>query len=355
MTFTLATAAWPFAIQVTDRLLTLPSTGEPFDRDANKNIIFHARDGVAAIAYSGIAWIGGLPTDQWIVETITLEDWGRGEQRGSLSGGRPKRWPKLGHAMRLIAEAFDEQCRRFPKTVGAGPFEVLAVGYQDTHSRASWFRPITLSYQKEPAARSGVLSSGERWFRNPAGLIAGCPAANLKLVDLAALGAETRVTEKTEEVTAAFVKAVQLAAIQSDTIGGDCISIEIDYPARRKPEVRVRFTARPDRPEADTHRTPAKATALSFSPWIIGPEQSSAPMVFSLEGWMCHPLGRYEVKMHSTDVTEPVVRDGVGFETVWYVGHHLQRPWPPSSGKEPPRLDMMDIILRELKKAGLRK
>src|SRR5438876_988555 len=107
MTLTLATAAWPFAIQVTDRLLTLTPTGEPFDRDANKNIIFHGRDGVAAIAYSGIACVDGLPTDQWIVETITLEQWGWGEHRGSISCGRPRRWPKLGHAMRLIAEAFD--------------------------------------------------------------------------------------------------------------------------------------------------------------------------------------------------------------------------------------------------------
>jgi len=102
VTFTLATAAWPFAIQVTDRLLTLPKTGTPFDRDANKNIIFHGRDCVAAIAYSGIAWIDAMPTDQWIVETITLVEWGRGAHRGSLSDGRPKRWPKLGHAMRLI-------------------------------------------------------------------------------------------------------------------------------------------------------------------------------------------------------------------------------------------------------------
>jgi hypothetical protein len=350
VTFTLATAAWPFAIQVTDRLLTQPKTGAPFDRDANKNIIFHGRDGVAAIAYSGIAWIDDMPTDQWIVETITLEEWGRGEQRGSMSGGRPKRWPKLGHAMRLIAEAFDEQCRRFPNTVGAGAFEVLAVGYQATHSRSTWFRPISLSYQREAAARSGVLSSGERWFRHPSGLIGSCPAAHLRLVDLAALGAETRITEKTEEVTTAFVKAVQLAGTQSNTIGGDCISIEIDCPAKRKPEVRLRFTPRPDRPEADPRRTPVKSTALSFSPWIIGPEMSSSPKVFSVEGWLCHPLGRYEVKMRGTDVTVPVFKDGVGFETVLYVGDHKQRP--PQGPAEPPRPDMMDIILRELKKAG---
>ena len=346
MTLTLASAAWPFAIQVTDRLLTLQPTGEPFDRDANKNIIFHSRDGVAAIAYSGIACVDDLPTDQWIVETITLEEWGRGEQRGSLSGGLPKRWPKLGHAMRLIAEAFDEQCRRFPKTVGAGPFEVLAVGYQATHSR--WFRPITLSYQKEPGA-AGVLSSGPRWFRHPAGIIGVCPAANFGLLNLAALGAKTRVCEGAEDVARAYVEAVQQAATQRATIGGDCISIEIDYPTKRKPEVRVRFTPRPDRPEPDLHRTPAVSTALSFSPWIIGPEQSSAPMVFSTAGWLCHPLGDYEVKMRGTDVTAPVVSGDVGFETLLYVGEHKQRARLPS---QPPRPDMWETILRELKKAG---
>lgn len=351
MTFTLATAGWPLAIQVTDRLLTLPKTGAPFDRDANKNIIFHGRDGVAAIAYSGIAWIDGMPTDQWIVETITLEEWGRGEHRGSLSGGRPKRWPKLGHAMRLIAEAFDEQCRRFPGTVGAGPFEILAVGYQATHNRATWFRPISLSYQKEPGTPAGVLSSGPRWFRHTAAIIGVCPAAHLALLDVAALSAKTRACEGTEDMARAYVEAVQQASMWSDTIGGDCISIEIDCPAKLKPEVRVRFTPRPDRPDADPRRTPVKSTALSFSPWIIGPEVSTSPKVFSVEGWLCHPLGRYEVKMRGTDVTVPVFKDGVGFETVLYVGDHKQRS-PGVRPSEPQRPDMLDIILRELKKAG---
>lgn len=351
MTLTLASAGWPWAIQVTDRLLSVSPTGEPFDRDANKNIIYHGRDGVAAIAYSGIAQIDGLPTDQWIVETITLEEWGRGEHRGSISGGMPKRWPKLGHAMRLIGAAFEEQCRRLPKTVGADPFEVLAVGYQATHSRTTWFRPITLSYQKEPGAAPGVFTPGPRWFRHPAGVIGICPAANITLLDVGGLPAQTRVCESSDELANVYVKAVQQAATKSATIGGDCISIEIDCPAKRKPEVRVRFTPRPERPEADTHRTPVKSTALSFSPWIIGTEQSSAPMIYSLDGWMCHRLGRYEVKVRGTDVTEPVVSGDVGFETVAFFGNHRQRAFPPRPN-ESPRPDMMEIILRELRKAG---
>lgn len=352
MTLTLAIAGWPWAIQVTDRLLSVSGSSQAFDRDANKNIIYHGRDGVAAIAYSGIAEIDGLPTDQWLVETITLEQWGRGSHRGTMSGGRPRRWPKLGHAMRLIAGAFEEQCRLVPKTVGAQPFEVLAVGYQATHSHTTWFRPITLSYQKEPGAASGVFTPSPRWFRHPAGVMGICPAGNGALVDLAGLPDQTRVCQSPEEVANVYVSAVQQAADKSTTIGADCISIEIDCPAKRKPEVRVRFTPRPDRPEPDTRRTPVKSTALSFSPWIIGPEQSSAPMIFSVDGWPCFPLGRYEVKMRGTDVTEPVVSGDVGFETVAYFGDHKQRPWPSTGPAKPASPDMMEIILRELRRAG---
>jgi len=351
VTLSLASAGWPWAIQVTDRLVSLSPTGEAFDRDANKNIIYHGRDGIAAIAYSGVAQIEGLPTDQWIVETITLEQWGRGEGRGSISGGRPRRWPKLGHAIRLIGVAFDEQCRRFPRTVGADPFEVLAVGYQATHSRTTWFRPITLSYQKEAGAAPGVFTASPRWFRHPAGVIGICPAANIALLDVAGLPAQTRVCESPEETANVYVRAVQQAAAKSATIGADCISIEIDSPTKRKPEVRVRFTPRADRPDPDTHHTPVKSTALSFSPWIVGPEQSSAPKIFSVDGWSCFPLGRYAVRIRGTDVTQPVVSGDVGFETVSFFGDHTQRPWPPRPD-HPPGPDMMDIILRELRKAG---
>lgn len=348
MTLTLAVAGWPWAVQVTDRLLSVPPTGAPFDQDANKNIIYHGRDGVAAIAYSGIARIDGLPTDQWMVETITLEQWGRGANRGSISGGRPERWPRLGYAIRLIADAFEAECRRAPESVGATPFEVLAVGYQATHSRTTWFRPVTFSYQKEPGA-PGVFTNSPRWFRHPAGVIGICPAGNSALVDLEDLPDQTRVCESPEEVANVYVRAVQQAADKSTTIGADCISIEIDCPAKRKPEVRVRFTPRPDRPEPHTRRTPVKSTALSFSPWIIGPEQSSAPTIFSVDGWMSYPLGRYEVKVRGTDVTEPVMSGDVGFETVWFVGDHRQRP------DDSLRPDMTEIILRELRKAGLPK
>ena len=216
----------------------------------------------------------------------------------------------------------DANYKRLLQAWDANPdfdFEILAVGYQATHNRATWFRPISLSYQKEPSTPAGVLSSGPRWFRHTAAIIGVCPAAHLALLDVAALSAKTRACEGTEDMARAYVEAVQQASTWSDTIGGDCISIEIDCPAKPKPEVRVRFTPRPDRPEADPRRTPVKSTALSFSPWIIGPEVSTSPKVFSVEGWLCHPLGRYEVKMRGTDVTVPVFK--VNWRWAWLLLH----------------------------------
>jgi hypothetical protein len=73
-TFSLATAE--YVLQVSDRLVTRAKVGAsalthvPFDPDANKNIIFRARDGIVAISFSGNAFIRGVPTDRWIAERL---------------------------------------------------------------------------------------------------------------------------------------------------------------------------------------------------------------------------------------------------------------------------------------------
>src|SRR3546814_8973811 len=60
---------------------------------------------------------------------------------------------------------------------------------------------------------------------------------------------------------------------------------------------------------------------------------------------------RTDTLLPYTTLFRSVFKEGVGFETVLYVGDHKQRP-PGVRPSEPPRPDMLDIILRELKKAG---
>jgi len=346
MTLTLTATSWPFAVQVTDRLLTTPPRGEPYDWDANKNIILHARDGVAALAYSGIAYLDGIPTDQWIVETITTENWGRGDARPSLIGGPPKRLPKLGHAIRLVGEALSERCRRDPKGVGRGRFELIAVGYQAAYPHYP-FRPVTLAFVKEENDSVGSYATGTRWLRHPAFQMGLSPATNAPFVAFEELKAATRSCASPAELVNHYVKAIQAAAQCTTLIGGDCMSIEIDCPSHPKPEVRVHFVPRNDRPVNPRDRTPTVAESRAFSPWIVGPNQSVAPSICSIEGWMSYPLGRYDVKIRGVDVMGP--------ETVLFFGTQRRPPFPKSGPAEPTSPNLMEIIRRELRKAGLPK
>src|SRR5437879_5929688 len=58
--------------QVVDRLVTRQtnSGAEEFDPLANKTVLFFARDAFVTLAYTGVAYIDRLPTDQWIAETL---------------------------------------------------------------------------------------------------------------------------------------------------------------------------------------------------------------------------------------------------------------------------------------------
>ena len=58
-----------YALMVTDRRAT--RNGAVVDPDSNKNIVFCDRNAVVAIGYTGMAYIGAIPADQWIAQTLT--------------------------------------------------------------------------------------------------------------------------------------------------------------------------------------------------------------------------------------------------------------------------------------------
>lgn len=70
------TLATPLAVvQASDRLVTLRPrhSGEaprPYDVLANKSILYQAQNALVTIGYSGIAFINGCPTDEWLAEQI---------------------------------------------------------------------------------------------------------------------------------------------------------------------------------------------------------------------------------------------------------------------------------------------
>ncbi|QOF73406.1 hypothetical protein IG197_10310 [Aminobacter sp. SR38] len=53
-----------------DRRLTLGNGGKEYYPVANKAVVYRARNAVATRGYSGIAYIEGMPTDDWIVRAL---------------------------------------------------------------------------------------------------------------------------------------------------------------------------------------------------------------------------------------------------------------------------------------------
>lgn len=56
--------------QASDRLLTIAGSGEPHDAAANKTIVVHGQSFTAVVSYTGVAYLRGLPTDEYLVREL---------------------------------------------------------------------------------------------------------------------------------------------------------------------------------------------------------------------------------------------------------------------------------------------
>src|SRR5437899_1522922 len=89
MTQILTLATTQFVLQVSDRLVTklnprLDHAGY-HDGYFNKSIIHLTTDAIVAISFSGLAYLDGIPTDQWLVKEITGVDSTKGTRDGRPS------------------------------------------------------------------------------------------------------------------------------------------------------------------------------------------------------------------------------------------------------------------------------
>src|SRR3546814_14438190 len=76
MTLVLTAITPRYVVQAADRLLTKGTSVH--DTVANKTIIYRTREGVMVLSYSGIAYLGRQPMDEWIAEQLWGDAIGRG-------------------------------------------------------------------------------------------------------------------------------------------------------------------------------------------------------------------------------------------------------------------------------------
>lgn len=286
MTLILTRSSKDYVLQVTDRLLTW-SNGKEFDVVANKNVLYRARNGIVALAYTGLAYIAGVPTDQWIAETISGITFDRDRKPPAFSTG-PVHVPDVGQSLirlqnRLQAAPVDRSLLSYWE---ATPFEIVLAGWQWSKRRC---RPVVGRISKPAKTMETALEYLPRywhWDRSQEGgfkyTVVATPDSNLSLqASTLVSGLANCFPDTAESIMHAAIQEVSSSLPQ---VGPHCMSILIPTPSNCAARIRYlpsRGTAFANVTTAEGHIVATSPAA--FTPWIVGPGLVMAPSVLAGE------------------------------------------------------------------------
>jgi hypothetical protein len=288
-----------FVLQVADRLVMKTQAGrasEPFDALANKNLIYWARDAIACMGYTGPAYVGSLPTDDWIAGKLTGLDVSM--DFGMRTGPLPHWWD-IGQAINLLKR----ELKLCEIAAHKENFELVIVGWQwkkGKHPLVGRRQPVPMgclirkSYGKsfddvERLPRHWYWKPGARFLSSPEGDL------NLSQTELKQL-AQRMHSLPAGQFEQTIVDTIRTVAARNPYVGPNCMSILL-APPHVRPFVRVTFFPQeihPARFVGSKFVSPEYSAA--FSPWVIGAQMVSRPSVLIGNGWSLQ-MGPFTVEL----------------------------------------------------------
>jgi hypothetical protein len=291
-------------LHVSDRLVTRGQ--HSFDPLANKSILYCANNGILAMAYTGMAFLGEVATDQWLADVLIGNRVESGPRLPVFSLG-PTKSVDVGRALIKLTEALNNA----PVDVKlrahwiAQSFDVLIVGWQWTARRR---RPIIASICKETNSTTFRLAYRERyWFYERRGsrfLVGAGPAVNFRRAAIQDL-CDRLANRQPDEAEMMLVGAVRDTARRIAQVGPHCMSILIMPP--NVGSVRIRYLPLGSSANALLGTSEGKTlkVPVAYPPWIVGPNLISAPSVLS--GGMELFVGPYTVVLEAPDPPGPLL------------------------------------------------
>lgn len=277
-----------YTLQVSDRLVSR-TDGRLHDPLANKNIIYWARDALVVMAYTGTAYINGVPTDQRIVEMIRGEKYPVERPPAMLSMGQMLNpWWNIGQTIRLLQSELEDYFKGAPNVVRRHPFELVVAGWSLgwRNKREMWVWPFLSSLVKTEDGRISDCRPPRRWYLGRRAMLVQTPRGYITEVEHQQLlqvisGRYSDGEESANATEAAFVGAIRRVSEREPGVGSDCMSIVLPPPPD---PVRIRYLplANPAvlNPEAESH------SPVAYSPWIVGQRVISPPSVMTGDlGW----------------------------------------------------------------------
>jgi hypothetical protein len=300
MTLIISKACRNYVLQVTDRLVT--RAGKSFDPFANKNIIFCAQNGIVSIAYTGLAFLDEIPTDQWIAEKLMGKSFDRSRKPPALGFGVATKSIYIGPALKMLKEALEDATLKHVKAElrkywTAKSFDLCIDGY--VWNNKGIFRPFLAWISKNPGKNIFTYGCPPRHCLVGGNFILSAAPQNISQSELENLKKQL-IGKSPDEVENLLVQSIREISMRNPSVGQDCMSIFLPPPSVAHIEaLRVRYIpARPTDAIISTKTSQHTVGNVSFSPWLVGPNSFASPSIMSgdsTEVGLC----LYKVKIES--------------------------------------------------------
>jgi hypothetical protein len=282
MTLVLTRASKDYVLQVTDRLLTTAG-GQPFDATSNKNVLYFSRNAAVALGYTGLAYLDGIPTDQWMVETLTGHRFERGRKPPAISP-TPISARDIGQSIARLKRGLERAPveSKWASYWRTSSFDVCVSGWQWSRKRA---RPVVAWLSKPENGVAIELGNKPRhwhWDRDPKKRfkvqVVAAPASNLPGAQLKAM-AEQLANCDPDKAERVMVEAIHEISRSVPEVGPHCMSILIGPPSTASIRIRYIPVGGPALAVMATARGPALTVPAAFTPWLVSPGAIFAPSI----------------------------------------------------------------------------
>lgn len=317
MTLIASSAAYNGCIQLADRMVSIRL--REFDPQANKSLLFPLDNAAVAIAYTGRAYIGRTPTDEWLAEKIIGQPLVRGPNGpvAAISvGSMPSLQVDFSQALLHLKNSIDKVFQSdlvSPGKPHERRLELAIVGWMWKRRRRNHARPILCHLIRESMQPTDVqwLPRHDWVPQTPRAIVrfGSWAPSQLHVMNEEALRAAASGGTNVQLVERRLAELMRKRAAESPGyISSDLMVTRIDHP--RRGVISVEYLSSPSE-----HAT--EFAAIGFSPWIITKNRVQAP---------CAQIGVFSIGAADWEVKTG--RPGRFRGLVGGLLSHERRKWP---------------------------
>jgi hypothetical protein len=272
---TAISAGYPYVLQVSDRLVTRGT--DVYDPLANKSLLYYAKNALVAVSYTGLAYLDGVPTDQWIAEQLV----GRSLRDRGTMGYYDIQPLEIGQAMNLLCDRLSRVFSNIRSPTF--PTNIVVAGWKWKRGRSL---PLLATIRQVSTSGDFVveylLSRYWLYERAPDGshrlCLAAAPPTNIHRAELqCAMG---RLKSGTPESFAqALASTIRRVSTRLSVVGPHCMSIFLPPPTQDS--VRIRFLPLTVHSVATHYSEQTEILPVAYSPWIIGHRLVVSPAIMA--------------------------------------------------------------------------